>query len=398
MRFFATYFFGQYTEISYDYYSLLYQLHKGSDPRGNTMRAAIAVLSTENLLHNVAVIKQRAPSSLIMAMIKANAYGHGLRSTALRLQHHVATFGVASIDEALALRAVGIKIPITLMQGVFEPDEYLVASCQQFHIVLHEYQQLAWLNQISFLPSPLTIWLKIDTGMGRLGFQPTDVANIQEQLACNPFIKHPIGLMSHFACSEDYEHPLNQQQIATFKQCTQQLQQPKSLCNSAAIFHFPDQHYAMVRPGIALYGISPIAGISAHSLGLKPVMTLQTRLIAVRMVNKGTSLGYGARFICPEDMPVGVIAMGYGDGYPRTARNGTPVLVNGIRCPLVGRISMDMMTVDLRPHPHAQVNDQVTLWGQELPLEEVAPHTDSIPYDMLTAVQSRVKFHWTIPT
>jgi alanine racemase len=360
-------------------------------------RAALAILSTENLLHNLAVVKSYAPNSNVIAMIKANAYGHGLRSTALRLEKHVFSFGVASIDEAMALRRVGIKIPITLMEGVFEPDELLVASCENFHVVFHNETQLEWLAGLS-LPLPLTAWLKIDTGMGRLGFTVEESSFAYEQLSHNPQIKQPIGIMSHFACADDPEHPLNQQQIYNFKQFIQNKIGPKSLCNSAGIFSFGDQHYDVIRPGLALYGVSPIPNIPTATLKLKPVMTLQTRLIAVKRVQKNSTLGYGARFVCQEDMLIGVIAVGYGDGYPRTARDGTPVLVNGIRCQVVGRISMDMLTIDLRECPSARVNDPVILWGNGLPIEEVAQYTSQSPYDMLTAVQSRVKFHWTLQT
>lgn len=358
-------------------------------------RATLAILSTENLLHNLATIKSHAPHAGVIAMIKANAYGHGLRSTALRLEKQVSSFGVASIDEAIALRRVGIKIPITLMEGVFEPDELLVAACENFHVVLHDETQLQWLNMLA-LPLPLTVWLKIDTGMGRLGFALNYAHDAYEQLSRNAQIKQPIGIMSHFACADEIAHPLNQQQINKFKQFVHDKKGLKSLCNSAAIIAFPDQQYDVVRPGLALYGVSPLPHLSADALNLKPVMTLQTRLIAVRRAQKNTTLGYGARFVCPEDMLIGVIAMGYGDGYPRTAQDGTPVLVNGIRCQLVGRISMDMITIDLQACPHAKVNDPVILWGNGLAIEEVAQYTQQSPYDMLTAVQSRVKFHWTL--
>lgn len=167
------------------------------------------------------------------------------------------------------------------------------------------------------------------------------------------------------------------------------------MCNSAAIFAFPDHHYDVIRPGLALYGISPFNEITAKDLNLKPVMTLHTRLISLRVACKGSTLGYGARFVCPEDMLVGVIAVGYGDGYPRSAQDGTPVLVNGIRCQLVGRVSMDMITVDLRPCPHAKINDLVTLWGEGLSVEEVASYTHDSPYNIVTSIQSRVKCTWT---
>jgi alanine racemase len=360
-------------------------------------RHALALLSTEHLLHNLEVIRCRARGRSIIAMIKANAYGHGLRSTAQRLEPHVENFGVASIDEALALRKVGIKKPITLMEGVFERDELLVASCQNFHVVFHHQEQIAWLDGMK-LPRPLYGWLKVDTGMGRLGVHVSDALSLYSYLASHRNVQEFPGLMSHLACADDRDNPLNSIQQEQFGILASQVAGKKSFANSPALFNFSREQLRddVVRPGLALYGISPIAGTSAAQLGLKSVMTLQTRLIAVRMFDKGAALGYGGRFICPERMPVGVIAMGYGDGYPRTARDGTPVLVNGVRCQVVGRVSMDMASIDLRSYPQAQVGDQVVLWGDELPIEQVACHTDNIPYDLICGVQQRVTFYWTM--
>lgn len=358
-------------------------------------RAAIAILSTEALLNNVAVIKKYAPLSDLWAMVKANAYGHGLRSVSLRLERYVDNLAVACIDEAIALRRVGIKKPITLIEGVSEPDELLIASCENFHVVFHDPLQLEWLYASS-LPLPLTAWLKIDTGMGRLGFCGDAAEHAYEKLLASKWINQPIGIMSHFACADVSDHPLNYQQINHFKKFVQDRPGPKSFCNSAGIFSFPDQHYNVVRPGIALYGISPLPHCNASTWGLKPVMTLQTRLIAVRTARQGSTIGYGARYVCPENMPIGVIAMGYGDGLSRTTQDGAPIIVNGIRCQFVGRVSMDMATIDLRNCPHARVGDPVIVWGEGLPVEEVAPYTNLSPYDMLTGVQPRVKFHWTM--
>jgi alanine racemase len=358
-------------------------------------RTALAVLSTENLIHNLAIIQSKVPQAKIMAMVKANAYGHGLRSVALRLQEHVAGIGVASIDEALALRKVGVRISITLMEGIFEPDELLIASCEGFHVVFHTMEQIKWLESSTSLPLPLTAWLKIDTGMGRLGFEPEQVSYAYSRLALHKQIIKPVGYMSHLACADVVDHPLNQQQLDLFATLTQNTSGAKSICNSAAIFAFTHHQYDVVRPGLALYGISPFSTSTAKEFDLKPVMTLQTRLISIRMARKDSAIGYGAHFHCPEDMPIGVIAIGYGDGYPRSARNGTPILVNGVRCTIVGRVSMDMLTIDLRPYPQAKVNDQVILWGNGLPLEEIVPYTNNSPYDILTSVQSRVKFLWT---
>lgn len=358
-------------------------------------RAAIAVLSTENLLHNLSIIKQNASNSQVIAMVKANAYGHGLRSVALRLEKHVYSLGVSSIEEALALRRAGVKSPITLMEGVFGPDELLIASCQNFHVVFHENRQLTWLLQ-STLPLLLKVWLKIDTGMGRLGFSPHDAKEAYQRLSKSQNVVQPVNLLSHLACADNLEYHLNQQQMKIFKEFVKDLSGLKSLANSAGIFGFPDAHYDIIRPGIALYGVSPFSHVHGSELGLKPVMTLQTELIAVRNLQKGSSIGYGGRFICPEDMPIGVIAIGYGDGYPRTAQDGTPILVNNVRCQIVGRVSMDMATIDLRACPEAKVGDPVILWGEKLPIEDVAVFTSHIPYDLLCGIQSRVKFHWTI--
>jgi alanine racemase len=358
-------------------------------------RVAIAILSTENLLHNLEVIKKEAPNCEVIAMIKANAYGHGLRSVAIRLDGKVASFGVASVDEALALRKVNVKAPITLMSGAFEPDDILISACQDFHLIFHEYQQIEWLESLK-LPKPVKIWLKIDTGMGRLGFNLEDAKKAYESLSNNPQVIQPIGILSHLACSEDKDNALNFIQVNHFKNFCDNLPGLKSLANSGAIFNFKDSLYNVVRPGITLYGISPLQEKSAAELGLKPVMTLQTKLVKVSSFKKGSKIGYGSRFTCPEDMPIGVIAMGYGDGYPRTAQDGTPVLVNSKKCQIVGRVSMDMAMIDLRNCPEAKLGDNVVLWGDGLPIETVAKHTAHIPYDLICGVQQRVKFYWTI--
>jgi alanine racemase len=358
-------------------------------------RLAIATLSTENLLHNLEVIRKKAGGRDIIGMIKANAYGHGLRSVAMRLEGKVYSLGVASVDEAQALRKVNVKMPITLMSGAFEADDLFIASCQNFHLVFHEETQISWLNNLT-LPNPIKIWLKIDTGMGRLGFNLDSAKRAYKELSNNPNIIHPIGILSHLACAEEPDNPLNKKQIKAFEEFIAGLPGPKSLANSAGIFSIETGLYDVVRPGIALYGISPLLNKTAKELDLKPVMTLQTRLVAISNAKKGDNIGYGGRFSCPEDMSIGVIAMGYGDGYPRTAKDGTPVLVNNKSCQLVGRVSMDMATIDLRKCPDAKVGDPVILWGDGLPIEEVAKHTNHIPYDIICAVQQRVKFYWTL--
>lgn len=357
-------------------------------------RTATAILSTENLLHNLGVIKKRAPGSKIIAMVKANAYGHGLRSVASRLQKHVDMLGVACIDEAFALRKIGITAPILLAEGVFEPSELLIASVERFNTVFHEETQIKWLEKAS-LPMPLKAWLKINTGMGRLGFNLDEAEHYYNLLTASSRVMQPVRIMSHVACADDAAHPLNGRQIEAFKTFMSTRKNMISFANSPTIFNYPDMQYDFVRPGIALYGASPLKNKTAAELDLKPVMTLQSSIIAVHHMKAGDSLGYGARYTCPEDMPVGVIAFGYGDGYPITAQDGTPILVNNVRCKLAGRISMDMMTVDLRNCPQAQVGDTVELWGERLPVDELIPYTQHNVYSILTGVQNRVKFLWT---
>lgn len=361
-------------------------------------RTAVAILSTENLIHNVNIIKKKIGNSKIIGMLKANAYGHGLRSMALRLEQKVDMIGVASIDEALALRKIGIKTPIILMEGTFEQNELIIAATQQLHLVFHSKHQLDWLDK---LPDTLSIyaWLKIDTGMGRLGFAPNQALQAYKKLVNHERIQHPIGIMSHLACANSPKNKLNKIQIERFEKVVAQFpnKHKLSLCNSAGIFCFPKQHYHYVRPGISLFGITPFTNYTATELGLKPVMTLQSSLIAIKTICKGETIGYNANYICDKDTLVGIIAFGYGDGYPRTARNGTPVLINKIKCPLIGQISMDMLAVDLTQCPNTNIGDPVTLWGNGLPIEEIALYTENTPYELLTGVQHRVKFHWTKP-
>lgn len=354
---------------------------------------AKALLDTGNLLHNLDIIRGLAPTSGIIAMVKANAYGHGIRSIASRLQHRVAAMGVSSLNEGITLREVGISCPIILMEGVLTPDELSAAIQNRLDLVFHDQHQLSLLES-AHTTYTVSAWIKIDTGMSRLGFAPENLQQVHQKLSSTPFIKQPIGLMSHFACSDDRHNQYNHKQIELFESLARDFPGPKSLCNSGGIWLFPKQHYDYVRPGLALYGISPLIDKSATDLLLKPVMTLATSLLTVRYCDAGAGIGYGLRFVCPETMPVGVIAIGYGDGYPRSTTDGAPVLVNGVECKTAGRVSMDMTTIDLRSYPQAKPGDEVILWGDGLPLERLVPYTHNSKYDILTGVQNRVKFFW----
>lgn len=365
-------------------------------------RAALALLSTENLLHNVAMLRKRVFPAKIVAVVKANAYGHGIRSVGLRIASCVDLLGVASIEEALALRKVGVSAPILLMEGIFDPQELHVAAAEDFQIVIHEHAQVEWLGQYDSTSSkklykPLGLWIKVDTGMGRLGFPPDQVPALYRRLLAHSFVHSSIGVISHLACSDLLSHPMNGQQIQAFEALLRQLPantHPLSLCASGGIVHFPHCFYDYVRPGLLLYGVSPIAGTMARDFGLRPVMTLQSSIIAIHQLTQGDTIGYGARYACALDTTVGVLAMGYGDGYPFSARDGTPILIHDMFCPLIGRVSMDMITVDLTHCPRARIGDPAILWGEGLPLEQIAKYTDEIPHTLVTGVQHRVKFVW----
>ena len=349
------------------------------------------LLSKENLRHNLSVIRGRYPSCKIIAMVKANAYGHGIRSVGRVLDGHVEYLGVASIDEGLILRNLGIQTPIILMEGVFCVSEFTLAWQHGMAVVFHSKEQWQWFKSV---PTPLRAWLKLDTGMGRLGFNLKEAEEVYQEMNCHDFIEKPLGLMSHFACGDIVGHPMNSLQYQAFSKFVEGKSALKSLENSAACLE-PQGHISdIIRAGLVLYGCSPFPEYSAQDLGLKPVMSLKSQLIRVFQAEPGQTLGYGARYVCKTSMPVGVVAAGYGDGYPATTRDGAPVLVNDRVCKIAGRVSMDMLTVDLRPVPCAKVTDPVTLWGEQLPLEDLVPYTQEHIWSILAGIQNRPKSLW----
>jgi alanine racemase len=269
----------------------------------------------------------------------------------------------------MLLRRSGIKTPIVLMEGLFTNDELIKASEENFTLIVHHALQVEMFEQNPTV-KPLSIWLKIDTGMHRLGFAPDQVVSVYERLQRCQAIKKPIGLMTHFAEADSSDRGPVMRQIELFNDVTQGLQGPRSLANSAGIIAWPTTHAEWVRPGLMLYGASPFSKHTGGEYHLQPVMSLMSELIAIHDIQKGERIGYGGTFVASEPMRMGVVGVGYGDGYPQCARNGTPMLVNGQRCPLAGRVSMDMLTVDLRAEPKAKVGDPVLLWGAGLPVEE----------------------------
>jgi len=352
------------------------------------MRPATIDIDLNALQHNFHRVRTFAPQSKIMAMVKADAYGHGIERVAESLQEADA-FGVACIEEARMIRQVGLKNRIVLMAGFFAASELPEIAALNCDIVLHDFSQLDSLEKCS-TKNKIQAWLKIDTGMHRLGFSPENFSVVYERLLNCQSIKHPIFFISHFADADLPEKQTTQQQIDSFHQLVQNLPGEKSLSGSAGIIDYPDAQLDWVRPGIMLYGGVTFPDKTGLDYNLKPVMTMRSKIMAIRQAKKGDAIGYGGIWQCPEDMPVGVIAIGYGDGYPRHAISGTPILVNGHICPLIGRVSMDMISVDLRPYTHAKVGDPVILWGKGLPVETIAQHAGTIADELLCVTARRL--------
>ncbi len=347
-----------------------------------------AEIKLSALQHNLQRARQAAPNSKVIAVIKANAYGHGMTIVAHALNDADA-FAVASIEEAINLRESGIHQPIILLEGFFDEDDLLLLQAYSLEPVIHSPHQIELLEKTS-LTYAFDVWLKIDTGMHRLGFPPMEVKKAYASLKDCDAVE-TIHAMTHFSSADDQESLSTPYQISLFNKTIEEvgITSSLSLANSAGILGFPQSHADWIRPGIMLYGASPFVDDDIESQLLEPVMNLVSELISVREVLRGESVGYGGEWTCPETMLVGVVACGYGDGYPRHAPEGTPVLVNGQRVPLIGRVSMDMITVDLRGCK-ASVGDRVQLWGDELPADEIAHHAETIAYELFCNVAPRV--------
>ncbi len=391
------------------------------------MRPVTASINLGALKHNLARVKQSAPETKVVSVIKANAYGHGVLPVADALSDSDC-FAVARLDEAVTLREQGIKKKIILLEGVFSIEEYLSCIELQLLPVIQSLAQFRCLQECMAQNSPgvskksngllLEYWLKLDTGMHRLGLSEDDFTYLldNESEFFNSTNSQCIlsGVMTHFACADEPDNPVNGVQLAQFNQQYRQLIKTqsvktdrvssvkKSMANSAAILSIPEAHFDWLRPGIMLYGISPFESSQPIRTGLDeqlmPVMTLSAQLIAIKKLKKGDCIGYGAAWCCPEDMRIGVIAIGYGDGYPRHASAGTPVLIHNTEVPLVGRVSMDMITVDLRPVEEKSIplsiGDTAILWGDGLPIEYVSQKSGTIAYELLCRITQRVCFNY----
>ena len=354
-------------------------------------RATRALIDLSALRHNLQLVRETAPASRVMAVIKANAYGHGVVPVAAALDAEA--FAVATLEEAVQLREAGCDRPVVVLQGCHDGEALSLAARLELQAVVHHPEQIAALESVS-LPRPLRVWLKLDTGMHRLGVAAEDFPELHRRLTALAQVQQPVNVMTHFANADARADPLTETQIRRFNTTVGRLPGERSLANSAGLLGWPASHADWVRPGIMLYGISPFDGVAPAELGLRPVMELRSRLLAVNHYRRGTAIGYGGRYRCEEDMPIGVVGIGYGDGYPRHAPDGTPVLVNGRRVPLAGRVSMDMLTVDLRGQPEARAGDPVVLWGPDLPVDEIAGHAGTIGYELVCRLTRRVAFDY----
>ena len=348
------------------------------------MRPAHALIDLDALRHNYRVA--RATAGHAMAIVKADAYGHGSVECARALEPEAEAFGVAAIEEALTLREAGITRPILLLEGFFEAEELALIERHDLWCAIASEWQLATLERYS-PQRPLRIWLKMDSGMHRLGLSPAKFADAWQRLQRLPWARDPVA-MTHFANADDLADTRTREQIATFDAaCTGLDIGTRSLANSAGLLAWPDARREWVRPGLMLYGASPFVAHDASADVLRPVMSLRSRIIAVRELEAGEPIGYGGTFVTPHAMRVGVVAMGYADGYPQRAPEGTPVAVDGHASRIVGRVSMDMLTIDLTALPGSGIGSEVEFWGTQVPLAEVVRHTGASAYTLLSGLK-----------
>jgi alanine racemase len=348
-----------------------------------------AVIDTHALRSNLESLRAHASGTRVMAVVKANAYGHGLVLTALALPQADA-FAVARLDEGIMLREAGIKQTIVLLEGVFSAEQLAEAARHHFEIVVHDPLQVALLEQAA--PAHhFVVWLKVDTGMNRLGFRVDEFPAVLERVRQLRAPPKEIRVLTHLARADERDCPMTPEQLERFRVLTAGLKYTTSIGNSAGILGWPKGRGDWIRPGVALYGVSPFPNERAVTFGLQPVMTLETTVVAMRHVPRGETVGYGGAWTAARDSQIAILAGGYGDGLLRSLACGTPVLVNGQRAPLVGRVSMDMIAVDVSDlAPPVAVGARCVLWGKGLPVEEIAAHADTIPYELLCGVRQRV--------
>jgi alanine racemase len=352
-------------------------------------RPTKALINIGAIQHNYRIAQALSGDGQAMPIIKANAYGHGAVLVAQALADLAPAFGVACIEEAQELRQAGIKQPILLLEGCFSADEVNTAVVQNFWLMIDNQFQLDAILAAD-IATPVTVWLKIDSGMHRLGFDLDSIEAIYQQASKSDKIVDDITLATHFACADDLTSDVTDNQIALFNRATANIVAPRSLANSPALLGWPQARADWNRSGYMLYGNSPFAEPQQQHDQLKPVMSLQSAIISLRTVAVGDSVGYAASWTAQRDTKVATIAIGYGDGYPRNAASGTPVLIAGQRAPLIGRVSMDMITVDVTDIAGVAIGDSVELWGDNISANEVAGYADTIGYELLTRMPLRV--------
>ncbi|WP_440060791.1 alanine racemase [Pseudomonas syringae] len=343
------------------------------------MRPARALIDLQALRHNYRLARDSS-GGRALAVIKADAYGHGAVHVAQALEAQADGFAVACIEEALELRAAGIRAPILLLEGFFEADELALIVEHDLWTVVHAIWQLEAVEQAQ-LGKPLTVWLKLDTGMHRVGLHPSEYRAAYQRLLATGKVARVV-LMSHFSCADELNSACSDQQVAVFEAARQGLVAETSLKNSPAVMGWPKIPNDWSRTGIMLYGATPFDQTQPLAERLQPVMTLESKVISVRELPAGEAVGYGATFVSERPLRIGVVAMGYADGYPRHAPTGTPVLIDGQRSRLLGRVSMDMLCVDLTDVPQAGLGSRVELWGKAVLASEVATQAGTIPYQI----------------
>ena len=347
-----------------------------------------AIIDANALKSNLRRIREVAPGSRVMAVVKANAYGHGLVPTALALPE-ADSFAVARLEEGIALREAGVRQTIVLLEGVFSGEQLDEAAQRRFEIVVHDPLQVALLERFRG-SRRFVLWIKVDTGMNRLGFRAEEFPAVLGRIRALAAPPAEVRVMTHLARADERDCPMTAVQLERFDAVTGTLGLVRSIGNSAGILGWPGARGEWVRPGLALYGISPFRGEPSGSFGLIPAMTLASTVITVRRVPRGESVGYGGTWTAARASRIAIVAGGYGDGLPRSLETGTPVLVNGRRVPLVGRVAMDMIAVDVTELPEVEVGTRCVLWGRGLEVTEVAERAGTIGYELLCGVRARV--------
>lgn len=348
-------------------------------------RPIVATIHPNALRHNLAVARRNAPQSKVMAVIKANGYGHGMLRVAEALKD-AEGFAVLSLSEAVALREAGYTQTLLMLEGLFDAEELPLASLHQVAVVVHSEPQLIALEAARGL-APIDVYLKVNTGMNRLGVPIGRFWGFYDRLRVCKTVKS-ITLMTHFATAD--EAPGIAAEFALFDDLTSQISAPRTMANSAAILHYPETHADWVRPGIMLYGATPFGDESAAQHELLAAMTLSSALIGVQNIQPGDAVGYGRRFVADKPVRIGVVACGYADGYPRHAPNGTPIAVAGKVTRTIGRVSMDMLYADITDIPEADIGSPVELWGRQVPVDAVAQASGTVGYELLCALAQRV--------